>query len=194
MLQRMLAALLAVMLLDASQAADTPAAEFTRSKRLAAKITLSAKEKPLKAVFDEISDQLEAKKYGRLRFEIAPAVSSLVPSTVNLDVKDQPLSAVLTTLLNPAGLGYVVVSSETDAKDGWIRIVKSDGKAPEPPKGPPATADEEKDAKLKLDTAKQAIKDGKPGDAKFLLTFIVKKYPTSAVAAEAKTLLESLKP
>ena len=186
MMQRLSAALLAMTAGGFCAAADTPAAEFTRTKRLPAKVSLKAQEKPLKAVLDEISDQLESQKLGRLRFEIAPAAGTSIPSTITIEVKDKPLADVLKQI----GLGFTVISGELDPKDGWLRLVKGDAK----PAGPPATEEEERDAKLKLDTAKKAIKDGKAEDAKLLLTFIVRKYPTTSVADEAKTLLESLKP
>lgn len=184
--------MLVMLLATPGQGADTPAAEFTRLKRLGAKVTIAAKEKPLRTVLDGISDQLEARKFGRLRFDIAPIAMALIPAAVTVEVKDLPLNEALGKTLNPAGLTFTVVSSEIDPKDGWIRITKGE-KPAEVVKGPAATAEEEKDAKLKFDAAKTAIAGGKPEDAKFLLKFIVKKYPTASMAAEAKTLLESLK-
>ncbi|CAN5298358.1 hypothetical protein BH11PLA2_BH11PLA2_30060 [soil metagenome] len=173
-------------------AADTPAAEFTKSKRLIAKVTVSVKEKPLKAALEEIADQLEAQKLGRLRFEITPAASTSSPANLSVEAKDLPLATVLGNLLGPHGLKATVVSSEIEKTDGWLRIGKGEVKAAVT--GPAATAEEEKDAKLKFETAKQAIADGKKDDAKFLLSFIVKKYPTAAVTEEAKSLLEAMKP
>ncbi len=186
--------MLVMLLAMTARAADTPAAEFTRVKRLAAKVTISAKEKPLKDVLDELAEQLEAKRFGRLRFDIAPIAQSIIPATVTVEVKDAALSEALAKALNPAGLGVMVISNEIDPKDGWLRIVRAEVKEPEEPKGPPPTAEEEKDAKLKFDIARQAIANGKAEDAKFLLMFILKKYPTASVAAESKKLLEGIKP
>jgi TolA-binding protein len=59
---------------------------------------------------------------------------------------------------------------------------------------PAATAEEEKDARQKLDAAKKALAEGKAKDAKFLLEYVLKKYPTATAAVEAKTTLETLKP
>jgi len=181
---------LVMILATAARAADTPAGEFTRTTRLAAKVTLTAKNLPLKTVLEQISNQLEANKLGRLRFDIAPVALSLIPATVSVEVKDAPLSEALAMVLGPAGLDVKVISSEIDPKDGWLRIVKGEPKAA----GPAATEAEEKDARVKLDAAKAAIVAGQPADAKFLLTFVLKKYPTATAAAEAKTLLETLRP
>lgn len=185
---------LAVLLLAPipSLAADTPAAEFTRTKRLAAKVTLSAKDKTLKAVLDELCESIEQQKLGRLRYEIAPPAVALVPPMVNLEAKDEPLAGVLARLLAPAGLKAIVISSEIDPKDGWLRIVP--GEKMDVTAGPKASPEDEKDATLKLDAAKASIADKKTDDAKFLLNYVLKKYPTTAAAAEAKKLLESLSP
>lgn len=176
-------------------AADTPAAGFTRTKRLSAKITLTVKDKTLRKALDGMSDVLEQNQFGRLRFEISPSAVPLAPPVVNLEVKNQPLSEVLSNLLGPAGLTYTVISGELDPRDGWLRIVKAEGKPVEPKvESPKATEEEEKDAKLKLEAAKASIAEKKNDDAKFLLNYILKKYPATTAAAESKRLLESLNP
>jgi hypothetical protein len=174
--------------------ADTPAAEYTKTARLTAKLTVTVTDKPLKDALDAIFDELEKQKHGRLRYELPAGLLTGVPATVSIAAKDEPLAAILAKLLGPVGIRYTVVSAAGDKADGWLRLAKGDVvPASTPPKGPPASADDEKDAQLKFDAAKAAIAANKPDDAKFLLQFIIKKYPTASVTAAASQLLETLK-
>ena len=76
---------------------------------------------------------------------------------------------------------------------------KPDEKKPDPPKveekkpTDPAAAEDEKSALTKLEAAKKLIADGKPADAKPLLKYVVKFFPKTSAATDAKKLLEENK-
>jgi hypothetical protein len=113
-------------------------------------------------------------------------------------------------------------TNDGDRYEGWIQIVQGDERGDEagkkettttktPAKGgaktpaktdaPPKTdtppaADDEKNEKLaqsKLKQAKSFLQDGQNEDAKDFCEQIVKKYPTTKAATEAKEILEKLK-
>lgn len=175
--------------------ADTPAAAHTRTKRLAAKVTLDAKDEPLQKVLAAVSDQLEDQKLGKLGFTYTAGASG--GAKVSVTAKDKLLSQVLDEMLKPAEFGYVVVSKAGDKTDGWLRITRGKERGYEPgkePKDAPAAADDpdEKAAGEKLETAKKYLADKKPADAKVMLTFVVKKYPKTKAAAAAKELLDKV--
>lgn len=65
-----------------------------------------------------------------------------------------------------------------------------EAKKPEPAPAPAADPEDEKMAGMKLALAKNLIADGKADRAKIQLTFVVKKYPGTKAAAEAKELLD----
>jgi hypothetical protein len=62
--------------------------------------------------------------------------------------------------------------------------------APADPAAPAASPEDEKLAAAKLALAKQLMEGGKADSAKIQLKFLIRKYPTTKAAAEAKTLLE----
>ena len=176
---------------------DTLAARFAKTKRLVAKVTIDVKDMPPKDVFAQLSERLVDGKVGALVVVLAPGIA--LPPTLDITAKDDPLGTVLTKLLKPLGFGFVVVSKEDDPDDGRIRIVKYDPKA-EPfvvkpvETGPPATAEDEKLAATKLETAAALESEKKLDRAKVLYKYIMKNYPGTKAAAEAKIRLEKLDP
>ena len=59
---------------------------------------------------------------------------------------------------------------------------------------PPASDDpDEKQARSRLDLAKECLDEGKKEDAARLLNYVLKKYPKTQAAAEAKQLLDKNK-
>jgi hypothetical protein len=118
-------------------------------------------------------------------------------------------------MLKKNSLGYVVFSREKDRYDGWLKIKQGNERgypAGEEPKGKavakepdknkaasvqdkPAISDEEKVEKAaatKLEFARSMLRDGKADKAKTRLEEIVKLYPTTKAADEAKKELEKL--
>jgi hypothetical protein len=184
---------LAVSAVIAADRADTPAAAHSRSKRLRGKITLEAKDDSLRAVLAALSEQVEDQKLGKLGFTFAPGVS---PSEkVSISVKDKPLAAALDELLKTADLGYVVVSKAGDKSDGWLRITKGKERGYEAgaePKEPAVDDTDEQAAAEKLEAAKKYLADDKPADAKVMIRYVLKKYPSTKAAAEAKELAEKI--
>jgi len=75
---------------------------------------------------------------------------------------------------------------------------KEDPKKPvepkkEEPKKDPSTEPDEKEALPRLDEAKKLIEMNKDADAKPLLKYLLKRYPMTKAAVEAKELLEKIK-
>lgn len=204
-------------LLSADPPKDTPSAAFTRLKKLKGKVSVDFTNEFLSEFFKEISGQLDDQKLGRLSVTNELGVSLNTRTTFKAE--DQTVEEVLDGLLKTLDLGYVVVSREKDRYDGWIRIVKGPQRGyekgmepvkttppvpdpkPETPKtetkptGPPkpaASEAEEKMAKLRLDLAKELLEKGNNMDAKPLLKYVVKYFPTTKAAEEAKTLIEQI--
>lgn len=177
---------------DAKTAAkDTAAADRTRTKLLAVKVTAEFKNTPLREVLKEFAAQVEMAADRPVMWTYAAEVAAGQP--VSYSCKNKPLAAALDELFKPLGLGYVVVSKDDDRRDGWVRVTKGTERGYE--KGgeaaPPANEDE-KQAATRLAFAKDLIEKGKAEDAKLVLMLLAKKYPDTKAAAEAKQLLEKL--
>lgn len=201
-------------------AKDTTAAAFTRTKKLKGKVTVEAKNTPLKEILLDISNQLEEQKLGTISAQYDIGISG--NSRTSLNVKDVTAEVALDKLFGSMELGYVVVSKEKDRYDGWIKIVKGSARGYEPgtePKNAPKPADpkkpdptpevkpdptpevkpdpgaeeDEKAAAAKLDAARKLLADAKPDEAKKLLKYVTKFYPKAKAAEEAKKLLDELK-
>lgn len=196
---------------------DTPAAHFTRTKKLKGKVTVDFKNLELGEAFKEISGLLEDQKLGQLSIQYATGVSR--NTKITYAAKDASLDEVLDGVLKQLDLGYYVVTKEKDRYDGWLMITKGpergypagvtppktavdpkkpEVKKPDEPKKPDeakkpddkkVTDEDEKMATGKLDLAKQLIEDKKADRAKTVLKFIVKHYPDTKAGAEAKDLL-----
>ncbi len=156
--QRWAAAVLAVALTGAITTAepvkDTTAATFTRTKKLKGKVTVEAKNTPLKEILEDISNQLQDLKLGPISAQYDIGVSGNTRTTVT--VKDVTAEEALDKVFASLELGYVVVSKDKDRYDGWIKIVKGNARGYEP-------GTEPKDAPKPTDPKKP---DPKPADPK----------------------------
>ncbi len=221
-----LSATLAGVVSAAEPPKDTAAAEFTRTKKLKGKVSVEAKNLPLKEILADISGQLEDAKLGPISAHYDIGISG--NTRTDLMVKDVAAEDALDKLLGSLELGYVVVSKKGDRYDGWIHIVKgkargyepgmepkdaakpTDPKKPDPkpvdpkpevkpdpkptdPKPAEPADEDEKAAAVKLDSARKLIADQKADDAKKLLKYVVKFYPKTKAAEEAKKLLDEMK-
>src|SRR6266536_3619686 len=146
-------ALVAAALLGAWQVApaadppkDTPAAHFTRTKKLKGKVTVEFKNEFLRDCFKELSSQLEDQKLGALSVTNATGVS--LNTRVTFAAKDVTAEEAIDGLLKQLDLGYYVVTKEKDRYDGWLMITKGTerGYPPgvTPPKGEPKKPDAKK--------------------------------------------------
>lgn len=204
---------------------DTTAAAYTRTKKLKGKVTLDVKNDFLKAVFEEITSQLQDQKLGQLAVHNGVGVS--LNTRVTYACKDATVEEALDGLLKQLDLGYHVVSKEKDRYDGWIELNKGthrgyppgvtapktdpkteptkpdpkiepkvEPKKPDPkvePKTPVSDDPDEKQARSRLDLAKECIEMGKKEDAARLLKYVVKNFPKTKAAEEAKELMEKVK-
>jgi hypothetical protein len=178
---------------SAADGTDTPAAAFTRTKRLEGNVTLKLQGESLRIVFNAISDQLEEQKLGKLGFQFGAGVSPT--AKVAISVKEKPLAAALDEVIKGTDLGYVVVSNAGDKSDGWLRITRGKESGYETgtePKEPVADEADEQAAADKLEAARNYLAENKPDDAKVVIAFVLKKYPKTKAAAEAKELAEKI--
>jgi hypothetical protein len=168
---------------------DTAAAEFTRTKLLKTKVACDFTNTRLGEILKELAAQVDMKSDQPVMWAYGPGFPFV--QKVTFKVKDKPLDVVLDQLLSKAGggLGYFVVSKDGDKYDGWVRLTSNGERGFEPP---PATAEEEATAATRLALAKKLIDAGKPNSAKPLLEVILKNYPTSKAATEARELLAKI--
>lgn len=179
-------------------AADTPAAERTRTKLLKARVTLTYKNTPLREVLKEVAAQVEGLAEKPVMWTYAPDVKAGQPVTYSCEAK--MVEEVLDDLGRLTGTGYIVVSKDDHKHDGWVRITKGTergyGKYPDDGSAatPNPTIDDPDEAKAaaRLKAAKELLASGKEADARAVLKFVVDKHPKTKAAAEAKTLLEKL--
>jgi hypothetical protein len=198
---------------------DTPAAATTRSKKLQAKITLDYKDEHLRNVLDEINSQLEAAGLDKIAWKFDTGVSK--NQRVSFKGKGKTVAEALDGLLKANGLGYVVISKAKDNFDGGILIKQGkergylaghepdataplkDGTTPKDKsvgKDKPAGKDKPDDdpdkteqlALKKLNLAKILAEDGKVDKAKERLRDLIKDFPKTKAAEEARQLLEKL--
>src|SRR5438270_8653309 len=138
---------------------DTALAANTRAKKLAAKVTIDAKDQLLKEVFADVSKQLEDAGAGSLSVRYDLGVS--MNQRVTFAATDVPLSEALDGLLKKNGLGYVVISKPGDRYDGWLLIKQGNERGY-------AAGEEPKAKEVKPDSkaaAKERTRDvPKPGD------------------------------
>jgi hypothetical protein len=168
----------------------TPAAELTRTKSLKAKMSVSFTDARLGDVLKEFAAQVDMKADLQLLWAYGPDFP--FAKKVNYACKDKPLEAALDELFKKnGGLGYIVVSKDGDKHDGWVLMTTTGERGAEKPEVK-LTEAEEMDAADKLTLAKKLIDAGKTDQAKTVLTFIMKKYPTAKATTEAKELLAKL--
>lgn len=179
---------------DAPKAAvkDTAAAEFTRSKSLKVKVNIEFTDVRLGEILKEFAHVAEEKTDEPLMWTYGEGFP--YSKKVTFTAKNQPIDVALDELLKKAGAkaGYVVVSREGDKHDGWVRLTMTGERGSEAPPPPPANAAEEMEAGSKVALAKKLIDAGKPASAKPVLEIVVRKFPTTKAAEEAKALLEKI--
>lgn len=187
---------------------DTQAAAKTRTK-LAVKISVEFKDQRLEECLREIADKLNDADGSMLSATYEVGVSH--NQTVTHSAKDQSIADVLDGMLKKNALGYIVVSKDKDRYDGFLKITKGNERgypAGEEPKGKAtpkeaaakakaATADkpavnEEKAASAKLEFARSLLKDGKTERAKQRFEELIKQYPQTRAADEARKELAKL--
>jgi hypothetical protein len=192
---------------------DTALAANTRTKKLAAKVTVDFKDEMLDECIKEVSRQLDDQGAGSLSASYDVGVSK--NQKLTFAGKELTVAEVLDGMLKKNSLGYIVVSKEKDRYDGWIKITRGaergwpagqepKGTAKAAPKAAPDPMDKaadkpaddpdkaEKTAASKLSFARTLLKDGKTDRAKQRLQEIVAQYPTTKAAEEAKKELEKL--
>jgi hypothetical protein len=197
---------------------DTQAAAVTR-KKLQTKITVEFKDAKVVDCTKELKQLVEEAGGGAISFQFDVGVSMNL--TITYVGKDKTLAEVLDGMFQKNGLGYIVVSNEKERYDGWIKIKqgKERGyplgqapavKTPEKPKPEPEKPAKEKPAAkekpplpegekaeqmaaAKLSLAKELIDTGKTAKGKEWLEELLKMYPNTKAAAEAKKLLDKLK-
>jgi len=142
---------------------DTSAAAFTRTKKLKGKVTVEAKNLPLKEILLDISTQLDDQKLGTISTQYDIGISGNTRTSLN--VKDVTAEEALDKLFGSLEIGYVVVSKDKDRYDGWIKIVKGNARGYEPgtaPKEAPKPADPKKEEPRKPDSTPEVKPEVKP--------------------------------
>jgi hypothetical protein len=168
----------------------TAAAELTRTKSLKTKVSVSFTDARLGDVLKELAAQVDMKADQQLLWAYGPDFP--FAKKVAYSCKDKPLEVALDDLFKKnGGLGYIVVSKDGDKHDGWVLLTTTGERGAEKPEVKLTDA-EEADAADKLGLAKKLIDAGKTDQAKTVLTFVMKKYPTATATAEAKELLAKL--
>ncbi|MBN9119789.1 MAG: hypothetical protein J0I06_11630 [Planctomycetes bacterium] len=169
---------------------STPAAELTRTKSLKAKMSVAFTDARLGDVLKEFAAQVDMKADVQLMWTYGPNFP--FAQKVTYSCKDKPLEVALDELFTKlGGPGYVVVSKDGDRHDGWVLLTTTGERGSEKAQ-PKATAQEEADATDKLGLAKKLIDAGKNEQARTVLGYVIKKYPTAKATAEAKELLAKL--
>jgi hypothetical protein len=168
----------------------TAAAQQTQSKALKAKMNAAFTDARLGDVLKEFAAQVDMKADVQLMWTYGPNFP--YAQKVTYSCKDKPLETALDELFKKVGpLGYIVVSKDGDKHDGWILLTTTGERGAEVVL-PKATAEEEAEATEKLTLAKRLIDGNKTDQAKTVLNYILKKFPTAKAAAEAKELLEKV--
>ena len=168
----------------------TPAAEVTRGKSLKTKVNASFTDARLGDVLKEFAAQVDMRADAQLLWAYAPDFP--FAKMVTFACKEKPLEAALDDLFKKyGGLGYIVVSKDGDRHDGWVLLTTTGERGVETAEVKLTDA-EEADAADKLALAKKLIDAGKTEQAKTVLGFIAKKWPTAKATAEAKELLAKL--
>lgn len=178
----------------ADPAPDTPAAAYTRSRKLTAKVTVAFDKTSFRDAFHAISDQLEEQKRGILLYRLTRSVPQF-PS-VTYTGKGVSVAEALDGMLKSLGCGYAIVSKPGDLGDGWIEVAAGDHRGYPPgvtdPDTPTASPEDEKAAQTRLDLAKKLQADGETERASIQLRFVAKKYAGTKAAAEARVILEKI--
>jgi hypothetical protein len=174
---------------------DTRLAEFTRERYLKVKVTVEAKDMPLRDVLKEFAAQVSMDKEFDHPVMWTYADGAIGDKPVSYTCTEKPIEEALTDLGKQAKFGWFVISKDDHLRDGWVRITSGSergfgtlGAAPAPK---PEDEDETK-AAARLAVAKEHMEKGRIASAKAVLANLLDKYPKSKAAAEAKALLEKL--
>jgi TolA-binding protein len=214
LVRRLIGSLLLIALVAAASVSaaekDTPAAANTR-KKLLVKISVEFEDEHLSECLKEIARQIEDTSGAKLSFFYDVGVSQ--NQRLTYSGKDQTVAEVLDGMLKKNSLGYIVYSKDKDRYDGFLKIKQGNERgypAGEEPKAKvaakalnnakdagsktPQTDEEraEKTAAAKLEFARSLIKDGKVDRARQRLEDIIKQYPNTKAAADAKKELDQL--
>jgi len=195
---------------------DTPVMAATR-KKLQTKMKADFKDTRLRDILEELKSQAEG-----LNFYLATGVSNNMTLTYSTKGEEQTIEQILEGLFKGRELGWIVHRARNagDRYEGWVQIVQGNNRGYEDGSGEPtkpmatkpmatkptvtkpmatdtkpATSDDaaEKAAQARLKFAKLFIADGDKANARDYLNDIIKRYPNTKAAAEAKLLLEKLK-
>jgi hypothetical protein len=98
---------------------DSAAAAATR-KKLKTKITVDYKDTRLKDIASDIQKQLDNRI--SIRIDNEGGVSNNL--TITFSAEEKPLDVILDEMFSKNQLGYVIVSSSKDRRDGWLIIKK----------------------------------------------------------------------
>jgi hypothetical protein len=131
---------------------------------------------------------------------------------ITYTAKDRPLEQVLNGIFTKVGLGYYVLSKEKDRYDGWVILKpgqergypggqepakaaaeKAKDKAAAKAKPAEAGDKDEQTAASKLNLAKDLADNGKTEKARERYQDIIRLYPKTKAAEEARDLLDKLK-
>ncbi|MFN4260217.1 MAG: tetratricopeptide repeat protein [Gemmataceae bacterium] len=195
---------------------DTPAAAATR-KKLKVKLSVDYKETRLADIVMDLKEKIEDVTGMNISFHLDNPGGVSNNQTITFAAQNMPVEEILNEMFEKAALGYIVASGKfknSDRYDGWVIITKGkergypEGQEPstpvvkeqpkEEPKDTPKVedpADADKDeaaATATLKTARKLIDFGLADKAKPRLEEILKKYPKTKAAEEAKTLLDKL--
>jgi hypothetical protein len=174
---------------------ETPAAAATRLRLARVKVRGSFQDARLGDILKEFAQLAEEQTGEPVLWTYAPGFPAQVRIQVELAEQSllQALDQVLTagSKASQQNLGYVVLSLPDHKHDGWVRLTTHGERGQELPA---ATAEEEQQAHERLATAQKLLADNKPAAAKIYLEVIVKKYPTTAAARQARLLLEKIGP
>ncbi|MDW8242854.1 MAG: hypothetical protein RMJ88_06555 [Thermogemmata sp.] len=178
---------------DQANRKDTAAAERTRRTLATVKVSGRFTEARLGDILKEFAQQVEERIGEPVLWTYGPGFPAGL--RLSLEIKEQPLEQALDVVLNAASklsrqeLGYIVLSLPDDKYDGWIRLTTSGERGRE---HPPATPEEQHQAQERLELARKLLAEGKTTAARLHLQVILKKYPSTAAAREARILLEKL--
>lgn len=181
-------------LLAADPPKDTKAAEFTRTKKLKGKVTVEAKNLPLKEILEDISGQLQDLKLGPISAQYDIGISG--NTRTNLSVKDVSAEEALDKLFGSLELGYIVVSKDKDRYDGWIKIMKGAARGYEPgmePKDAPKPATDPKKPEPRPEVKPEVKPETKPETKPAELVDEEEKSATAKLES-AKKLIADEKP
>lgn len=177
-------------------------------QKLKTKVSVEFKDTPVREVVEELKRQVD-----NLSIWVNTRAGVSINQALTYQATDKPLDEVLDQMFKRVDLGYVIGREKDGRYKGWLIIVKGPyrgedseeeaaakpvGKeaktpaAPSRPKADAPAADPEKEAARKLSFAKNLIDSGRLEKARERLHDLVRMYPKTKAADEARELLEKL--